>query len=279
MRAVCVDDELLAVKYTVKQCLQLPEIDDAEGFTDPQEALASLKARPADVVLLDINMPGMDGITLAKILEKEFPQTAVLFLTAYREYAYDAFSAHPAGYLLKPVSLQKLGEEISLIAARRRGGSGKRIQAHTFGHFELTVDGAPVQFSRSRAKELLAYLIDRNGAGVSRAAAFTVMFEDELYTRQRQKYMDVIVRSLRDSLEKYDIGELLQIQGGSMRIVPEKLDCDLYRYLDGEESAVRAYRGEYMSSYSWGVLREAEIERAQDNASGTQNMKERGRKE
>ena len=65
MRAICVDDEPLAVEYTLGQCARLEEIDDVRGFTDGQAALDWLRDHPADLALLDINMPRLDGITLA----------------------------------------------------------------------------------------------------------------------------------------------------------------------------------------------------------------------
>ena len=65
MRTICVDDEPLAVEYTLKQCARLPEIDEARGFTDAASALDWLHGHPADLAILDINMPGIDGITLA----------------------------------------------------------------------------------------------------------------------------------------------------------------------------------------------------------------------
>ena len=110
MNVICVDDDLYAMHYTVQQCLQLPQIDGAQGFTRSREALDYVEGHPVDLAILDINMPEIDGIALAIRIKQMHPQTAVLFLTAYREYAYDAFSVHPAGYLLKPVTVDKLGK-------------------------------------------------------------------------------------------------------------------------------------------------------------------------
>ena len=100
MKAICVDDEPLAVEYTVRQCESLPEIDEIRGFTDAQSALDWLLEHAVDLALLDINMPGIDGIALAARIKKLHPQTAFLFLTAYKEYAFDAYAVHPTGYLL-----------------------------------------------------------------------------------------------------------------------------------------------------------------------------------
>ena len=107
MKAICVDDEPLAVEYTLGQCAFLPEIDEAKGFTDARSGMDWLREHETDLAILDINMPGIDGITLAARMKELCPRTAILFLTAYMEYAYDAYSVHPTGYLLKPVSLEK----------------------------------------------------------------------------------------------------------------------------------------------------------------------------
>ena len=257
MKAICVDDELFAMEYTVGQCRQLQQIDEAKGFTHPREALDWLKDHPADLAILDINMPEMDGIALAIRIKQMHPQTAVLFLTAYKEYAFDAFSVHPTGYLLKPVSLEELEKEVSYVFTDAKAAPQSRVQVRTFGEFDLLVDGKPVVFARAKSKELLAYLVDRQGGTVPRAAAFAVLFEDEPYTRQRQKYMDVIIRSLRTTLDECGAGDILEMSRGSLRICPERLDCDAYRFFSGDEETVKSYRGEYMNAYSWASMAEA----------------------
>ncbi len=116
-------------------------------------------------------------------------------------------------------------------------------------------------FSRARAKELLAYLIDRQGGFVTRANVFSVLWEDGLYNRSMQKQLDVVIRSLRTTLEEYGICDIIELHKGSLRAVPEKLDCDLYRFFKGDVEAVDAYRGEYMSAYSWASLTESYMDR------------------
>ena len=129
MRAICVDDEPLAVEYTLGQCARLEEIDDVRGFTDGQAALDWLRDHPADLALLDINMPRLDGITLAARIKEMHPQTAILFLTAYKEYAFDAYAVRPAGYLLKPVPLEKLAAEVRYLCGERHPSAPER-QTH-----------------------------------------------------------------------------------------------------------------------------------------------------
>ena len=66
-----------------------------------------------------------------------------------------------------------------------------------------------------------------------------------------QKQLDVIIRSLKTTLQQNGIGELLEMQSGTIRVRTELINCDLYKYLEGDEEAIGKYQGEYMNSYSW----------------------------
>ncbi len=262
MQIICVDDEALVLGLIVSLCKELPQRPQVEGFQKAVDALQWLTAHRADIVILDINMPDMDGITLAAKIKELHPEIAVIFLTGHAQYAVDAFGLHASGYLLKPVSAQRLADEVAYaLSDRRMPAKHMHIEAHTFGEFDLLVDGTPVVFGRARSKELLAYLIDRQGSYVSRANAFATLWEDAQYDRSMQKQLDVVIRSLRATLDQYDIGDLLEIHRGSLRILPEKLDCDLYHFLAGDSEAVNAYRGEYMNAYAWASLTESYMER------------------
>ena len=255
MRAICVDDEPLAVEYTLKQCDQLPEIDEARGFTDAQQALDWLRDHRADLALLDINMPKIDGIALAARIKEMYPQMIVLFLTAYREYALDAYAVHAAGYLLKPVSLETLAAEVGY-ACGVHAPAPKHLEVRTFGNFDVYVDGRPVSFKLAKSKEILAYLVDKQGFGVSRAELCAAMWEDQLYDRRMQKRLDVYIRSLRDTLREYGAQAIMEMERGVLRVDPKAFDCDAYRFHSGDIAAINAYRGEYMSAYSWASMTE-----------------------
>ena len=256
MKAICVDDEPLAVEYTVGQCAQLPGIDGVKGFTDARSALDWLRDHPAELALLDINMPEMDGITLAARIKQLYPQTVILFLTAYKEYAFDAYAVHPAGYLLKPVSLETLAAEVAYACGSEPPSAPAHIRVRTFGHFDVFVDDRPVVFRLAKSKEILAYLVDKQGSGVRRSEIFAAVWEDRLYDRRMQKQFDVYIRSLRETLREYGAGEMLEMNKGVLRVRPDVFTCDAYLFYSGDSDVINAYRGEYMSSYSWACMTE-----------------------
>ncbi len=262
MKILCADDEELVLGLTISLCQNLPQVTEVKGFIKGLEALEWLNEHTVDVAILDINMPDIDGLTLAARIKEKQPDTAIVFLTGYSQYAVDAFALHASGYLLKPLNPKHLAREIEYVfSLQEKKPSRSHIVVQTFGEFDVLVDGRMVHFNRARAKELLAYLVDRQGGSITRTHAFGVLWEDQRYTRSMQKQLDVVIRSLRDTLEEYGISEILEMGRGTMRIVPELLDCDLYHYFEGDINAVNAYRGEYMSAYSWASLTESYMDR------------------
>lgn len=259
MKVICVDDEQLVLNLVVHLCKLIPQVSFVKGFTEANEALEYLKNNQADFAFLDIDMPEMNGIQLAVKIKELQPDMSIVFLTGYSDYAVEAFKIHANGYLLKPIVREKLEEEINHALNEKGKTVYPHIFAKTFGVFDLFVDGKPVRFSRSKAKELLAFLIDKQGAGVKRAVAFAAIYEDEMYDRKMQKQFDVIVQSLKATLKENGVEEILEIKSGEMRINPDAFDCDLYRLLNGDAQAVNSYRGEYMTTYYWASLTEAFI--------------------
>ena len=259
MKILCVDDEALVLQLTLSMCRELPQVDEAEGFSYVQDALDWLDTNAPDAALLDIDMPEMNGLQLAAKIKEKRPDTAIIFLTGFSQYAVDAFAMHASGYLLKPLDKDRLIEELNYAGSRHEAEKTDHIMAVTFGNFDLFVDGQAVQFSRSKAKELLAYLIDRQGSNVTRAEAFSALWEDTFYDRSMQKQFDVILRSLRMALDDAGIPEILEMQRGYLRVRPELIRCDLYRFMEGDPRAVNAYRGEYMSAYSWANFTEGRL--------------------
>ena len=261
MKAICVEDDPAVLAETKAMCEKFPGLTEVKGFLNAEDALGWLNWNRADAVLSDIRLPGMDGLAFAARIRQKYPETAVIFLTAHAEYAVEAFALHVSGYLLKPAETDPLYRELTYALQGHMGKSQSHISVTTFGNFDIRVDGKHISFPRSKAKELLAYLVDRQGSSITRPEAFALLWEEGFYDRAMQKQLDVIIRSLRQTLEKYGIGEIMELHSGTMRIRPELLDCDLYHFLEGDLDAVNAYRGEYMSSYSWASLTEAYMDR------------------
>jgi DNA-binding LytR/AlgR family response regulator len=120
---LAVDDERPALDelgYLVARCRGVGEVVTVESST---EALRHLRQRHFDVVLLDIAMPGLDGLELASLLGQFSVPPAVVFVTAHEEHALQAFDVNASGYLLKPVSGARLAGVLDRIVGAGEVGA------------------------------------------------------------------------------------------------------------------------------------------------------------
>lgn len=113
MNVLIVDDEPLARRRLERLLTELPGTHLAGTAASGEEALTLCHELKPQVVLLDIRMPGMDGLSLARELAQWPAPPAIVFCTAYDDYAIDAFDANAIGYLLKPISREKLAQALS----------------------------------------------------------------------------------------------------------------------------------------------------------------------
>jgi len=117
LKAVIVDDEALARGYLREMLRAHPEIEIAAECANGFEAVKAIAETAPDLVFLDIQMPKLDGFEVLELID---PGPAVVFVTAYDEYAMRAFDAHAVDYLLKPFSAERF--ERALERARARLG-------------------------------------------------------------------------------------------------------------------------------------------------------------
>ncbi|PZQ63338.1 MAG: DNA-binding response regulator [Phenylobacterium zucineum] len=117
MRVLVVDDEPLAVDWVVQGLSRLPDTEVVGIASDGDEALVKVARLKPDLVFLDIQMPGRTGIEVAQALS-DAGATDVVFVTAFSDFAAEAFDLNAADYLLKPIRHDRLAEAMS--RARRR---------------------------------------------------------------------------------------------------------------------------------------------------------------
>jgi DNA-binding LytR/AlgR family response regulator len=119
LRALAVDDEppqLDELAYLLRADPRVDEVMTAENAT---EALRQLRDRAVDVVFLDIRMPGLDGLELARVLRRFAQAPAVVFVTAHDDRAVDAFDLGAVDYLLKPLRADRLAESLRRVVGAR----------------------------------------------------------------------------------------------------------------------------------------------------------------
>ena len=134
LRALVVDDEPPALEELAWLLRQDDRIGAVLTATSGAEALRVLEHEEVDVVFLDIRMPGLDGLDLARVLARFLRRPQVVFVSAYEDHAVDAFELQAIDYVLKPVRAERLAE-----AVRRAAGAAAGRPAAT----DVSAEGAP----------------------------------------------------------------------------------------------------------------------------------------
>lgn len=245
MKALCVDDETVLLRALVKAVEKSPDIESTAHFTSGKAAIEYAKSNPVDIAFLDIEIHSMNGIELARSLREIHPKLIVIFCTGHCSYALDAFRIHANGYLTKPVSASEVQEQIDNYKKMTGTSDKKKLLIRCFGNFEVFCDGKPLKFKLSRTKELLAYLVDRNGAECKTAEIISVLFED-VYNAE---YYSKIRRDLIKTFEDYGLSECINVSHGGLSVNRDMTDCDYFDYKDGK---ITTPPSEYMTQYSFG---------------------------
>jgi two-component SAPR family response regulator len=191
-------------------------------------------------------MRGMGGLALAEKIISFRPECKIVFCTGYEEYAIPAFKLHASGYLMKPISAEDVQKEIDNIKGVRQ--REKLLEVKCFGNFEVYAKGECLPFKRSKTKELFAFLIDRNGAGMTAKQICAVLFPDDTDDGKNVAYLRQLVLDLKNTLKAVGAEESFRHETPCYRIDVNLIKCDYISYL---ASGKPEFFGEYMSQYSW----------------------------
>ncbi|MBQ7606025.1 MAG: response regulator [Firmicutes bacterium] len=254
MRAIIVDDEQMAIENLRLKISGDERITEVETFRSPLKALDYLRENDVDIAFLDINMPVMDGLTMAKGMKEIRPDCSIVFVTGYSEYSVEAYRLHVSGYLMKPASAEDIKNEIDFAISRKKNPapvSEAPLRVQCFGNFEVFVSGVPAKFKYTKTKELFAYLICAKGKTISNDELCSVLWEEEEINLSKKSYFRNMISDLQTMLKDAGSPDVLIKQRSALSIVPDKIECDYFSWLQGDPIAINAYRGEFMIQYSW----------------------------
>lgn len=223
------------------------------GFTDAIEGINYLQHCQTDIVLIDWFFSGIGGPDLGRLIQSFVPDQRLIYVSDQDVDAELVFRANACGYLRKPIDPERLLSCLnSVTAAKPESAPNHQVIIHTFGHFDIYVDGQPVFFRNSRAKELLALLVDRQGGIMSSTQIVTSFWPDCPVTEQHKAIYRKAAAALKQTLNEYGIGYILHASRNQKAINAAAVDCDYYHFLNGDKDAVGLYQGEYMADYPWG---------------------------
>ena len=246
MKAIAVDDEIYMLETLLEAVSAASDIETVETFSSCSAALAYATENPVDIAFLDINMRGIGGLGLAEKLLALQPHCKIVFCTGHEEYAVSAFQLHVSGYLMKPITPEAVQKEIDHIKGVKV--TEKLLTVQCFGNFEALYNGRSLPFKRKKTKELLAVLVDRNGAGMTAKQICAILFPEDTDDSKNAAYLRQLILDLKNALKTIHAENVMQHDTPYYRINTNLVKCDYFSFL---ETGKPEFRGEYMTQYSW----------------------------
>jgi len=275
--AVLVDDMRPALRELEFLLKKYPEISITGMYTDPLAAIEKIGELKPQVVFLDINMPQLKGIDAGSRILDLSPETDIVFVTAYDQYAVEAFEVHAMDYLLKPVAPDRLKKTVEHLMKRKsfsRENEKRKLVIKCLGHFQVFWEGQePIKWRAEKIRELFAFLLYSHGRVISKEELLDKLWpEVDPEKAIRQLYNGIY--HIRKALEEHEIDRSLISIDSSYNMKLGSVDYDVKRFNELEKSSPSdslgmleemetLYAGDYLQGedYPWAFFERESLEK------------------
>ncbi|MCW2278760.1 response regulator [Heliophilum fasciatum] len=246
IRAIVVDDEWFTLEYIRERLAQTGWIQVVKEYENPLEAFHEIAATAPHVAFIDVEMPAMDGMTLAEKLLEANPLIHLVFITAYSQYAVRAFDLNAVDYLLKPINPERFGKMLtklqSVCAKLVKPATTLRIQC--FGHFAAWIDDIPVKWERMKAEEVFAYLLMHQGTRVHKNTIIEHLWPG-YEIKKAIAILQASIHKIRSVFARLKDQVVLEYANSSYCLMIHGADCDYLSVM----RAITQFRSDDQRSY------------------------------
>ena len=265
MRVMAVDDEQLALDYIENLLLRMDEISLIERTQETGTALQKLADQHFDVLFLDIEMPELNGLAMADQVALISPATAIVFVTAHRDYAIEAFELEAIDYLVKPIRFERMKKTIyrlmRTIDHETNGiNTGLVISLKQKIKFQDQNDHAvELKWRTSKARELFLYLLHHFNKTVSKAEIVEIIWS-EADAEKAFSQLYTVVYHVRKTLAPFRKHLQLVSHDEGYCLTMENVSVDIFewkkimfqaeqRIRQGKTEELEAYLESYQGDY------------------------------
>lgn len=282
IKVIMVDDELPALKLLGSVLKSFDDVQICGIFTDPDELLKNLRKMSMDLIFVDMKMPGMNGLELAGRIQEYNSDIYIVFVTAYDDYAIDAFEADALDYILKPITKDRVQKTLDRYSKRKGEQNNitkaKSTHVECFGRFTIkTGSNEELNFRTSKTEELMAFLIHQDGATISKDKIIDALWYDRDAEKAKAIFYTTIYQ-LRKELENIGLENVIEQtrkEGGLCKLSwdPDLLDYREYmknyqKFKSGSYSieeiknSIKLFKSGYLfeNGYEWAQDRRVELE-------------------
>lgn len=273
MKAILVDNEKYVLDLMRIVIGKNSHIEIIGEFTEASEALKEVERTLPDVVFIDIEMPHINGIEFAKHVEDIGRDIQIVFVTAYGNYALDAFKVNAVNYILKPITEEDVNMTVERLLKnipreKQTIETNKLCRIDCLGNFKVYGRSGEeiIKWSTSKVKEMFAYFVYRNGERIDKWNLCDMLWEDSSPKKAEHNLHSSVYR-LRTVFKSQGIENIINYQSGKYKIDFSEFTCDLWEFQDfiydnlivNDENIndytkmLRQYKGALFGSedYSW----------------------------
>ncbi|WP_339220988.1 response regulator [Paenibacillus sp. FSL H8-0332] len=290
MKAILIDDEKPALQHLERLLLKDGRLTITGKYTSARLGLAHLEQEKADIVFLDIGMPEMNGLEAGEYIAGLDRSTRIVYITAYSEYAIEAFELNAADYLLKPVTSQRLSKTLERLEVGKESSEAqipppsasaapvKELSILCFHRLEFidsTEPGRKMQWRTSKAQEVFALLLHNRGQWVLKDTIVDLVWPD-FKPEKAVANLHTTVYHIRKLLKAWDMEVLVEFSQERYRLTKEQVLLDVEEFELGyagtpveseeewlrRENILKLYRGDYLQEhhYDWAEIRRKELQ-------------------
>lgn len=204
-------------------------------FTSSKEALLNIPKLNPDVVFLDVEMPGMNGIELAREITKYNENLEVIFVTAYEKYAVEAFKVNAINYILKPITEEEINFTVARLLKKYpkavHDRKEKRYGLYCLGNLKL-YEGSKnleIKWPTAKTEELFSFLIYHKGENANKWNICETLWGSKDPDSAEHNLHNTIYR-LKSTLKKFGINNVIQYETKGYRINLNDFYCDAFEF-------------------------------------------------
>ena len=239
IRIMLVDDEEDALKLLSILLNQLEDVEIVGSYSNPLEALKDIDHLAVDAVFLDNHMPGMKGTEVARAIRSKRPHIQIVFISAYGEYAVEAFEIRSTDYLLKPFSKERLRDAVSHIRHTLSSQSidnskqESKFWIQCLGGFHIHLPGSSgtqtLQWKTRKERELCAYLIHHQGKSASTVSIIEALWPEHDLDKAKT-YLYTCLSYLRKTIANHQVPIRIEKKDAGFAIALDTITVDAIEF-------------------------------------------------
>ncbi|ADQ14000.1 response regulator [Halanaerobium hydrogeniformans] len=286
LNAIIVDDEIHALERMKDFVIKSDSLNLLGSYSQAEKCLKELEqGKLPDVVFLDIQMPGVNGLELAQKIQDIDENLDVVFITAYDNYAVDAFELNALDYLLKPISKQRFKKTVQRLKEKQGlvEEKSEKIKVNSFGQLDLSYqeEKLNIKWPTLKSQELFLLLLDHKGNLVAINKLAGKLWPDK--TQQKaNNILYTTIYSLRKAFREIGFKKIITSKRGYYRLNLDNFDLALLEFetlitkiksnsafsSEEIEQLIKVYQGPYLEDvdYEWAYNYKAKLEKEYKDA-------------